>query len=152
MADQFDLTLQPLLESGGFSTSNKFDECLSKVSEHLKEFNDPFDSDDNSNIECNQIQFHVFFGRQTFTKIKPDMIFDVKDWCKFTRRNVNGLSGIGTSFMHHMPQIWNNVEVIREKFGLKADAREDKRSISILYTHEGQRRKMKLHWCEEESN
>ncbi|RHZ59891.1 hypothetical protein Glove_360g126 [Diversispora epigaea] len=153
LADQLcnDLTLQqPLLESGGFSTSDKFDECLGKVSELLKEFNDPFDSKENSNFECNQIQFHIFFGRQTFTKIKSDMIFDVKDWCKFTRRATGGINGIGTSFTHNMLQIWNNIDVIREKFGLKSDLREDKRSISILYMHNGQRRKMKLHWCKEE--
>ncbi|CAG8545531.1 14515_t:CDS:2 [Acaulospora morrowiae] len=141
--------------SNGFNTIDKFNQCLKEISVQLAEFDNHgtnfFSNHGLGNFNSRQIQYHIFFGRQTFTKVDSRRIFNVDDFCKFERRTKNDANAISTSFSHNIPSFWKNFEKICGRFGLKLDvSKKDKRSISILYMHDGQRRKMKLYWCNEE--
>ncbi|CAG8577333.1 7367_t:CDS:2 [Acaulospora colombiana] len=137
------------LLSNGFNTIDKFNQCIRQISSKL-EFDD---SHLGNGLDPNlrQIQYHIFFGRQTFTKVDPQRVFGVADFCKFDRHTKNNISGVSTSFSHSTLPIWQIFERTCGKFGLKLDvSKKDKQSISILYMHDGHRRKMKLCWSKEE--
>ncbi|RIA89611.1 hypothetical protein C1645_824613 [Glomus cerebriforme] len=126
-----------------FTTSEKLDHCLDKIYSQLSKA-DPTD------IERREIRLNLFFGRELFHNI-DNQIFGVDEWVKFSRRGRKNC----TSFQQTAPQILEKLLLLEKNFEFKEDKRseitsKDKGSIAIYFDQDSTRRKLKLHWNDEE--
>ncbi|CAG8686723.1 4826_t:CDS:2, partial [Ambispora gerdemannii] len=130
--------------SQAFNTTDIIRHCLGDIST-LVHKSDP------SHIETQSFRLNVFFGRQLFYNFGEKEI-SVSDWCAMNR------SKTSTSFQHNAPRIREKIDLINKKYGFNSVDKEiddsKKFSISIYYDAEENnkrdRRKLKLHWFEEE--
>jgi hypothetical protein len=143
LADLFDQKLEISPSRGGFTTSEKLDNCLNDIYSQLSKA-DPTDS------KRREIRLNLFFGRQLFSNIDKQH-FDVNEWIKFYRRGKK----YRKSFQQTAPQILEKMSLLEKRFRFKEDkgneiTSEDKGSIAIYFDQDSSIRKLKLHWNDED--
>jgi hypothetical protein len=143
LADSFDQKLEISPSGGGFTTSGKLDSCLSDIYSQLSKA-DPTDS------KRREVRLNLFFGRELFSNIDKQY-FDVSEWIKFRRWGKKYC----TSFQQNAPQILEKMSLLEKRFRFKEDessevTSKDKGSIAIYFDQDSSRRKLKLHWNDED--
>ncbi|RIA90166.1 hypothetical protein C1645_770711, partial [Glomus cerebriforme] len=153
-----------------FNTFDNIDYCLERLSLKIKATFKKSFTFPSKNI----IKSRIFIGKLLFFNLNnPEDHFILQEWYRINFKSTTGIlksvddcfcddneiynsKSANNEFHQISSKIYNNFNIIQEKFGFKLDDNKkiinNKGSINIYYTpYEHKKRKLKLSWCEKEN-
>ncbi|CAG8474531.1 7719_t:CDS:2 [Paraglomus occultum] len=103
-----------------FTITQYLPTVISAVSSHL------FKVNPNISIQ-HEARVSLFFGRETFSEIDRIRLDTIENWCVLNRDR----HGFRSSFLHHVPDMVENLSKVLKKFGFKRSI-QNKRSGNVI--------------------